>query len=138
MPTPPVRLTLMLAVLAASALGVAACSSGGSGGSGGATADEPLDVDKGRQAFQANCRACHSLADAKAAGTFGPDLDLLQPDAERVREQIDDGGGGMPPDIVEGAEADLVAQYVALVAGRNPDAEGQGGNRGASKPGDDG
>lgn len=94
---------------------------------------EPPDLDEGRQLFQANCRICHSLVDAEAAGTFGPDLDLLQPDAERVREQIDSGGGGMPPDVVEGAEADLVAAYVAQVAGRNPEAEGEGGTRGATR-----
>ena len=128
------HLLAFAALLAGCSLGAAACSSGG----GGSKSDEPLDVDKGRQLFQANCRVCHSLADAKAAGTFGPDLDLLQPDAERVREQIDDGGGGMPQDIVEGDEADLVAQYVAQVAGQDPDAEGQGGNRGAKKPGEDG
>jgi mono/diheme cytochrome c family protein len=125
----PLRLVLLLAMMLACSAAMAAC-----GGSGGARkADEPIDLDKGRQVFQANCRICHSLADADASGTFGPDLDLLQPDAERVREQIDDGGGGMPPDVVEGAEADLVAEYVAQVAGRDPEAEGQGGTRGNTK-----
>lgn len=132
------RLAALLAAMVACSLGAAAC--GGAGGSGGTARDagEPPDLDEGRRLFQANCRICHSLADAEAAGTFGPDLDLLQPDAERVREQIEDGGGGMPPDIVEGAEADLVAAYVAQVAGRGLETEGEGGSRGATKPGDDG
>jgi mono/diheme cytochrome c family protein len=128
------QLMVWCAAVLCCAVMLTACGSGG----GSSTSDEPLDVDKGRQLFQTNCRVCHSLADAKAAGTFGPDLDLLQPDAERVREQIDDGGGGMPQDIIEGDEAELVARYVAQVAGQDPDAEGRGGNRGASKPGDDG
>lgn len=98
---------------------------------------ETLDLDKARQSFQANCRACHSLADANAAGVFGPDLDQLQPDARRVREQIDSGGGGMPADIIRGDEADMVARYVAQVAGQGgvEGADGTGnGARGGTKP----
>lgn len=80
------------------------------------TSDEPVDRATARQVFQQTCRACHSLADADAAGTFGPDLDQLQPDAERVREQIESGGGGMPEGLLKGDQADLVARYVAEVA----------------------
>lgn len=94
---------------------------------------EPVDREAGRQLFQTACRACHSLDDADAAGVFGPDLDQLQPDAERVREQIADGGGGMPADIIEGADADLVARYVAEVAGTGDPAEQHSGARGATK-----
>jgi mono/diheme cytochrome c family protein len=92
--------------------------------------DEPIDRDKGRQQFQQTCRVCHSLADADAAGTFGPDLDKLQPDANRVREQISSGGGGMPKDLLDGADADLVARYVAEVAGQDPTADDRTGIRG--------
>ena len=100
---------------------------------------EPLDLDKGRQSFQANCRSCHSLADANAAGVFGPDLDQLQPDARRVREQIDSGGGGMPSKLITGDEADLVARYVAEVAGKGGvEGADSGGARGQVKPSDEG
>jgi mono/diheme cytochrome c family protein len=129
MRSPLPRLLLLLPTMLVLAMILAGC--GGSGGT--RDASEPIDLDEGRQLFQSNCRICHSLADAEAAGTFGPDLDLLQPDAERVREQIDSGGGGMPPDVVEGKEADLVAEYVAQVAGQDPDAEGEGGTRGSTK-----
>ncbi len=112
----------------------AACSAPGSTSLNEQT--EPIDEDKGRELFQKTCRACHSLADARAAGVFGPDLDLLQPDAERVREQIADGGGGMPDDLLDGADADLVARYVAEVAGRGLEEEGAGGSRGGTKPKD--
>lgn len=93
---------------------------------------EPVDRDKGRQVFQQTCRVCHSLADADAAGTFGPDLDKLQPDANRVREQIASGGGGMPKDLLKGGDADLVARYVGEVAGQAPDADDQSGVRGGT------
>ena len=115
-----------------------AASCGGAGGGDSAGTVEPLDADAGRQLFQTTCRSCHSLADAEAAGVFGPDLDLLQPDAERVREQIRDGGGGMPNNLLDGDDANLVARYVAQVAGADLAQEGKGGSRGAAKPGADG
>ena len=117
---------LLLSVVAA------ACSAPGS--SSGTDSTEPIDTDAGRALFQKTCRACHSLADARAAGVFGPDLDLLQPDAERVREQIRDGGGGMPADLLDGDDADLVARYVAEVAGSALDGEADPGTRGATQP----
>lgn len=110
---------------------VAGC--GSPGGSSVGDSDEPVDVDKGRQLFQTTCRACHALNDAKAAGVFGPDLDLLQPDAERVREQIEEGGGGMPDDLLTGEDADLVARYVAQVAGLGAEDDGAPSARGGSK-----
>jgi cytochrome c551 len=99
------------------------------------TSTAPLDLELARQSFQTNCRSCHSLADAQAAGVFGPDLDQLQPDAQRTREEIDSGGGGMPAGIIKGAEADMVARYVAQVAGQGG-VEGADGatSRGATKP----
>lgn len=121
---------LMLSLVAA------ACSA--PGGSNLDEQTEPVDEERGRALFQKTCRSCHSLADARAAGVFGPDLDLLQPDAERVREQIDEGGGGMPADLLEGEDADLVARYVAEVAGRGLENEGEGGSRGGTRPSDDG
>lgn len=96
---------------------------------GKSASSEPVDGDAGRQLFQTTCRACHSLSDARAAGVFGPDLDLLQPDAERVREQIESGGGGMPSKLLEGKDAELVARYVAQVAGRGAEPEDDGPKR---------
>jgi mono/diheme cytochrome c family protein len=127
-----VRSLGFLTLLAAFAAIAAACSAPGSTDLN--SSKEPVDLDKGRQVFQQTCRACHALADAQAAGVFGPDLDLLQPDANRVREEIDSGGGGMPAHLLTGADADLVARYVAKVAGANPDAEGAGNTRGTTKP----
>ncbi|MCW2922718.1 MAG: cytochrome [Thermoleophilia bacterium] len=116
----PTRLLAFAAVLVPMAVVAASC-----GGSNLDTkaSSEPIDVDKGRALFQSTCRVCHALSDAKAAGVFGPDLDLLQPDAQRVRDQIKDGGGGMPDGLLDGSDADLVARYVAQVAGADPASE---------------
>lgn len=132
MPSVIPRILAFCTTLLVLALVAAACSA-----PGGRSLDdqtEPIDEAEGRALFQKSCRACHSLADARAAGVFGPDLDLLQPDADRVREQIEDGGGGMPDDLLDGADADLVARYVAQVAGRGLEQEGEGGSRGGARP----
>lgn len=125
-----IRIGCLAALLVPVAAATSACEPGGRSLD---ESTEPVDIEAGRQLFQTTCRTCHSLADARAAGTFGPDLDLLQPDAERVREQIDEGGGGMPADLLDGQDADLVARYVAEVAGkgleRNPDLGARGGTR---------
>lgn len=121
---------LLLLVLAA---GVTSCGLPGSSDLDDPPA-EPIDVDEARQLFQTTCRACHSLADARAAGVFGPDLDLLQPEATTVRRAIQDGPGPMPPGLLDGSDADLVARYVAQVAGTNPEREGEGGTRGGTRP----
>lgn len=42
------------------------------------------------------CSVCHTLKDAGAAGTIGPDLDELQPDADRIRKTLIEGMGVMP------------------------------------------
>ena len=126
-----IRATGFLALLICAALVAASCDAPGGKSLNDET--EPVNRDVGRQVFQTSCRACHALADADAVGVFGPDLDTLQPDAERVREQIESGGGGMPANILEGEDADLVARYVAEGAGRGPEPEEQASTRGGTK-----
>lgn len=101
---------LVLSVLVA--LVAAGCGGGDDGGGGG-----EVDTTKGRSLFKKACASCHTLADAEANGSFGPNLDDLAPDESRTRDQISVGGGGMPENILEGADADTVAAYVAQVAG---------------------
>lgn len=107
---------LLTAVLVLVVAGlVAGCGGGkkGDGDGGGKT-----NLTKGRKLFQQNCGSCHTLADAKKVGSFGPDLDTLPLDEERVRLQIESGGGGMPEQLVTGKDADTLAAYVAEVAGK--------------------
>lgn len=115
-------ITTLLSVLIISTL-VAGCggssksddSSGGSGGKSSAS-DKP-DVANGKSIFKDKCGSCHSLADAKTDGTFGPDLDTLKPTKDEVAKMTEKGGGGMPAELVTGAEARDVAAYVSSAAG---------------------
>ena len=87
---------------------------GGGGGGGGSAAAE------GKQIFTQSCGTCHTLSDAGTNGTVGPNLDELKPDRARVLSAIENGGAGtgaMPANIVTGAEAEAVAEYVSSVAG---------------------
>jgi cytochrome c553 len=82
------------------------------------TAKEEL----GKQLFIQTCKSCHTLAAVQAHGVTGPNLDELGGlDKQRVLHAIEIGGTGdgrMPPQLLEGPDADAVATYVADVAGR--------------------
>ncbi len=64
------------------------------------------------------CAVCHTLADAGAAGTIGPNLDELKPDANRVAQAVRNGIGVMPAfDALSDADVQALAKYVAGVTG---------------------
>ena len=44
----------------------------------------------------AGCSGCHTLKDAGAHGTIGPNLDQLKPPQARIVTQVENGGGAMP------------------------------------------
>jgi len=77
---------------------------------------------EGRELFGANCANCHTLAAAHASGPVGPNLDVLRPPAELVYDAIIRGrmrgGGTMPAGLLDGANAEAVAAFVAATAGR--------------------
>ena len=68
----------------------------------------------------AGCGGCHVLADAGGQGTTGPNLDESKPSADESREQIANGGGGMPAfkDQLSEDQIDALAEYIASVAGK--------------------
>ena len=76
-------------------------------------------VADGKTLFQENCSSCHTLADAEAGGTIGPNLDDLQPSRAAVKSKVESGGGGMPSfgGRLTPEEIDAVSAYVASVAG---------------------
>jgi cbb3-type cytochrome c oxidase subunit III len=129
------------ALFSLAALALAGCGTGG-------LADENADVAQGKLLFKQRCGGCHTLKEAGTQGSTGnpaggPNLDqaFAGPKAEgfdestireTVREQIDYAVPPMPRDLVEGSDADAVAEYVATVAA-DPKAKvalpaGAGGN----------
>ena len=99
-----------------------------SGDTGGAetsepvpTEDVPVSLAAGKTIFMTlGCAACHTLAEAGARGTTGPDLDKLKPDAATVAAQVVSGGGGMPSFADKLTETDIrnLSAYIVEVAGK--------------------
>ncbi len=99
----------------------------------------PANLKTGQALFQTNCGTCHTLYAAGTDGNFAPDLDVLLapsgppsgPTAQqtinatkgRVLNAIDNGvdsttPGRMPAGILDGQQAQQVAQFVAEEAGK--------------------
>ena len=83
--------------------------------------------------FQTNCGACHTLSAGGTDGVVGPNLDVLlatgpessgsvDANCQRVLAAVTGGvGGRMPAGILQGANAELVANFIARnVAYVNP------------------
>jgi cbb3-type cytochrome c oxidase subunit III len=106
--------------LLALALFLAGCGTGGKATSG--------DQTNGQKLFTANCAGCHTMAAAGSRGTSGPNLDdAFGPSRKQgfkqstianvVLDQIRDAAPPMPKELVEGQDAQDVAEYIAAVAG---------------------
>jgi mono/diheme cytochrome c family protein len=90
---------------------------GGGGAAGGAADGKTLFTDS---AQPTPCASCHTLADAGATGTVGPNLDQVVPDlsAAEVKASI------QTPDakITEGFQAGIMPQYGQSLSGAQIDA----------------
>lgn len=78
-------------------------------------------VAQGRSVFaQAGCGSCHTLKDAGASGTVGPNLDERKPPKALVLDRATNGKGVMPPfkGRLTSAQIEAVATYVSSVAGK--------------------
>jgi mono/diheme cytochrome c family protein len=79
------------------------------------------DAAAGKQVFEtAGCKSCHTLKDAGATGTVGPNLDEKKPPAALVVDRVTNGKGVMPAfggQLSPKQIAD-VAAYVSSVAGQ--------------------
>ena len=79
----------------------------------------PTATRSGKEGFVAEgCGSCHTLADADASGSSGPNLDELAPDAATVSAKVKSGGGSMPAFDLPAPELQAIGEYVASVAGR--------------------
>ena len=120
----------LCAVLTVLALSIAACggddnssssSSSSSAGTQSAAGGSEQASAEGKQLFTQNCKGCHTLKDAGATGSVGPNLDDLKPDKATVVRQVNNGGGPMPAfkGKLTDAQIDAVATYVSTVAGQS-------------------
>jgi len=88
--------------------GAAPPASGGGGGGGGGGAD----LAQGKQLFTANgCGGCHTLADAGANGTVGPDLDKLASAASKFGKQLNESPVQYVTQSIEKPEAFTVPGF---------------------------
>jgi cbb3-type cytochrome c oxidase subunit III len=115
---PPMPANLVRGADAENVASYVASVAGINGPTSGAAA--PSKSTDGKTIFKENCASCHTLADAGATGTVGPNLDQLKPPVDRVRSQVITGGGAMPAfkGTLTDAQIEAVAKYVSQAAGK--------------------
>ena len=79
------------------------------------------DPTAGKQVFAtAGCKSCHTLKDAGATGTVGPNLDQAKPPLDLVIDRVTNGKGVMPSfsgQLSEKQIADVAAYVVQATHG---------------------
>ncbi|MGI2327459.1 cytochrome c551 [Planococcus sp. YIM B11945] len=106
----------LMALLFGSSLVLGACGGGDSAEpapapeKGGGSGDSSVDAE---QVVQQNCISCHG-ENLEGSGNF-PALNNVgsRLSQDEIREVIDNGRGAMPADIIQGEEADAVAEWLA-------------------------
>lgn len=105
--------------LGAIALAAGLAVSPGPASSAHAEAAKPTDVvSAGRELFNTwSCSACHTLSDAGASGSVGPDLDNPNLTRDAIVTRISMGGGPMPSFAGQISDADIgkLADYIVAV-----------------------
>ena len=111
----------LVALAVVSACGGSDNSSSGGGSSSSSASGSASASAQGKQVFTTNCKGCHTLKDAGATGSVGPNLDDLAPDKATVVRQVNNGGGPMPAfkGKLSSAQINAVASYVSSVAGKS-------------------
>ena len=78
------------------------------------------DATAGKAVFTSHCATCHTLSDAGATGTIGPNLDDAKPDLALVLDRVVNGKGLMPPfkgQLSTKEIADVAAYVVQATSG---------------------
>jgi cbb3-type cytochrome c oxidase subunit III len=89
-------------------------------GVSGFAVSRAITGNNGKNIFKSQCASCHTLKDAGATGTVGPNLDQLKPPFSIVKNQVIHGGGVMPAfkGKLTDAQITAVARYVSSRAGK--------------------
>jgi cytochrome c oxidase subunit 2 len=110
--------------------GAGAAAGGGTTSTGGTSAGGTVDVSAGKQVFASNgCSSCHTLSDASASGSVGPNLDkvLATRDDAFIKQSIVDPGAfvekGFPNGVmpttygkdIKAADLDALVKYLSTV-----------------------
>ena len=90
------------------------------------TDTEPTEVEgdpaAGKVVFTgaSGCGGCHTLADAGATGTVGPNLDETKPSYDLVLDRVTNGLGSMPAfqGTLSEEEIQDVSAYISTAAGQ--------------------
>ncbi|MGE6487649.1 cytochrome c551 [Paenisporosarcina sp. NPDC076898] len=106
----------LLAAIFGSALMLAACGGGGdeeateTNEEKGGEVTETQDAEK---IVQGNCTSCHG-GNLEGQGNFPNLTDVgSRLSKDEILDVIQNGRGQMPPNIIEGAEAEVVAEWLA-------------------------
>lgn len=67
-------------------------------------------AERGEALFEQRCATCHETG-------VGPELDGASISIDAARTQIQNGGGGMPADLVQGQELEDVLAYLQTILG---------------------
>lgn len=87
--------------------------------SAGPDRDEP--VARGEALFAERCSGCHG--DSGRNASIGPDLAGNPVTLDDAREQIENGGGGMPASLVTGRDLEDVLAYLDTIRAGDPTRE---------------
>jgi mono/diheme cytochrome c family protein len=131
------RAVLAFTAAAVAALALAAC------GTEGISVSQDDPAYSGAVLFAQRCSGCHTLTPAGTQGTANRALRVQGPNLDQRVESVDDvlfairnggfSGAIMPQNIVTGAEAAAVAEFVAKYAGSEADEPTQPGTGSGSE-----
>lgn len=78
----------------------------------GGTSNASVDAAKAEATFKNTCAGCHGQ---NLEGVVGPNLQKIggELSKDQIREILKNGKGGMPPNLVSGADADNIAAWLA-------------------------
>ena len=104
-PTPPATTSTPPATTSTPPATTAATPPASGGGGGDAAA-----VAAGKTFFEGTCQVCHTAGGTQAG--VGPKLAGRGLTADRIKNQVVNGGGAMPPGLASGIDLENVTKFV--------------------------